>query len=148
MGQISGLPANPRIIKDEKFQKLKKSLQDDPEMLELRELLVFRWEDKFVIIGGNMRYRAALDLGIEELPCKVIPADTPISKLKAYTLKDNIAYGEYDWSMLANDWEAEDLEDWGLDVWQDNEGSQDDDSKPTTEKEPLICPHCGKEIEI
>lgn len=118
IGQIDGLPANPRTIKDEKFEKLKKSLQDDPEMLDLRELLVFRWEDKYVIIGGNMRYRAALDLGIEELPCKIIPPDTPISKLKAYTLKDNIAYGEYDWDMLANEWDSQDLDDWGLDVWQ------------------------------
>lgn len=120
MGQIEGLPANPRTIKDEKFDKLKKSLQDDPEMLDLRELLVFRWEDKYVIIGGNMRYRAALDLGITELPCKIIPPDTPISKLKAYTLKDNIAYGEYDWDMLSNEWDSQDLDAWGLDVWQDD----------------------------
>lgn len=127
-GQIDGLPVNPRIIKDEKFQKLKKSLQDDPEMLELRELLVFRWEDKFVIIGGNMRYRAALDLGIDELPCKIIPPDTPISKLKAYTLKDNIAYGEYDWDMLSNEWDAADLDDWGLDVWQENSNGEGESS--------------------
>ena len=127
-GQIDGLPANPRIIKDEKFQKLKKSLQEDPEMLELRELLVFRWEDKFVIIGGNMRYRAALDLGIDELPCKIIPPDTPISKLKAYTLKDNIAYGEYDWDMLSNEWDAADLDDWGLDVWQENSNGEGESS--------------------
>ncbi len=89
-------------------------------MLDLRELLVFRWEDKYVIIGGNMRYRAALDLGITELPCKIIPPDTPISKLKAYTLKDNIAYGEYDWDMLSNEWDSQDLDAWGLDVWQDD----------------------------
>ena len=118
-GQIDGLPANPRIIKDEKFKKLKKSLQDDPEMLELRELLVFQYGGEFVIICGNMRYRAALELGMEELPCKIIPPETPISKLKAYALKDNISYGEYDWDMLANEWDSQDLDDWGLDVWKD-----------------------------
>lgn len=132
-GQIEGLPANPRLIKDDKFEKLKKSLQDDPEMLELRELLVFKWGDEYVIIGGNMRYRAAVDLGIEVLPCKIIPPETPIEKLKAYVMKDNIAYGDYDWDMLANDWDSEDLDDWGLDVWQEEKGDgsgEGENSKP------------------
>lgn len=127
-GQIEGLPANPRLIKDDKFEKLKKSLKDDPEMLELRELLVFKWGEEYVIIGGNMRYRAAVDLDIEELPCKIIPPETPIEKLKAYVMKDNIAYGDYDYDMLANDWDSEDLDDWGLDVWQDNDGDNGDGS--------------------
>ena len=132
-GQIEGLPANPRLIKDDKFEKLKKSLKDDPEMLELRELLVFKWGEEYVIIGGNMRYRAAVDLDIEELPCKIIPPETPIEKLKAYVMKDNIAYGDYDWDMLANDWDSEDLDDWGLDVWQDKQDGEDgsgESSKP------------------
>lgn len=127
-GQIEGLPANPRLIKDDKFEKLKKSLKDDPEMLELRELLVFKWGEEYVIIGGNMRYRAAVDLDIEELPCKIIPPETPIEKLKAYVMKDNIAYGDYDWDMLANDWDSEDLDDWGLDVWQDEDNGSGDGS--------------------
>lgn len=134
-GQIEGLPANPRLIKDDKFEKLKKSLQDDPEMLELRELLVFKWGDEYVIIGGNMRYRAAVDLGIEVLPCKIIPPETPIEKLKAYVMKDNIAYGEYDWDMLANEWDNEDLVDWGLDVWDEN-GTGDGSSSSTPNGAP------------
>lgn len=127
-GQIEGLPANPRLIKDDKFEKLKKSLKDYPEMLELRELLVFKWGEEYVIIGGNMRYRAAVDLDIEELPCKIIPPETPIEKLKAYVMKDNIAYGDYDWDMLANDWDSEELDDWGLDVWQDEDNGSGDGS--------------------
>lgn len=115
-GQIKCLPANPRFIKDEKFEKLKQSLQDDPEMLELRELLVFKHNNKFVVIGGNMRYKAALELGIKELPCKIIPPETPVEKLKAYTIKDNVSYGEYEWDMLNEDWNLNDLSDWGMDL--------------------------------
>lgn len=88
-GQVEGLPRNPRFIKDERFEKLKKSLQDDPEMLQLRELIVYPHGNKFVVIGGNMRLRAAKQLGFKEMPCKVLPEDTPIEKLKAYTIKDN-----------------------------------------------------------
>jgi hypothetical protein len=120
-GQIEGLPANPRFIKDERFDKLKKSLQDDPEMMNLRECLVYPHGDRFIIIGGNMRYRAAMDLGWKEIPCKVIPAETPVEKLRAFTIKDNAAFGEWNYDDLANEWDAMELEDWGVDVWQDDE---------------------------
>ena len=117
-GQIEGLPKNPRLIKDGKFEALKKSIEQDPEMTALRELLVIEHNGKYVIIGGNMRYRAMKDLGIKEAPCKVIPADTDVEKLKAYTIKDNAGYGEWDWDDLANEWCDEPLSDWGVDVWQ------------------------------
>jgi hypothetical protein len=137
-GQIEGLPANPRFIKDEKFEKLKKSLQDDPEMLELRELLVFRYGQEYVIIGGNMRYRAALDLGMQSIPCKIIPPETSIQKLKAYTIKDNASFGDWSYDDLANELDTEDLDEWGVDVWQDdNSGNgSNDNSKPAGS--PLI----------
>lgn len=115
-GQIAGLPKNPRFIKDYKFQKLKKSLEDSPEMLNLRELIVFPHGDKFVIIGGNMRYRAAKELKFKELPCKILSKNTPVEKLKEYTIKDNNAFGEYDWDDVANEWDAELLTDWGTDL--------------------------------
>lgn len=115
-GQIDGLPKNPRFIKDYKFQKLKKSLEESPEMLHLRELIVFPHGDKFVIIGGNMRYRAAKELKFKELPCKILSKDTPVEKLKEYTIKDNNAFGEYDWDDVANEWDAELLTDWGTDL--------------------------------
>lgn len=113
-GQVEGLPRNPRFIKDERFEKLKKSLQDDPEMLNLRELIVYPHGNKFVVIGGNMRLRAAKQLGFKEMPCKVLPEDTPIEKLKAYTIKDNNAFGNDDFDLLANEWDVEFLEACGF----------------------------------
>ena len=91
-GQIKDVPKNPRLIKDAKFEKLKQSIQDDPEMLELRELLVYPFEDKYVVLGGNMRLRACKELGYTEMECKVIPEDTPAKKLRAIVQKDNIGF--------------------------------------------------------
>lgn len=124
-GQIVGLPKNPRVIRDAKFQILKKSIEEDPEMTALREILVVGYGDKYVIIGGNMRFRAMQDLGIKEAPCKVIPADTDVEKLKAYTIKDNSGFGEWDWDDIANEWGDEPLSDWGVDVWEDNTSPED-----------------------
>lgn len=115
-GQIEGLPRNPRQIKDEKYKLLKKSIEDDPEMLELRELLVYPHNKKFVVIGGNMRLKVLRELGVEECPCKVIPAETPVEKLRAYTIKDNNSFGDYDFDLLGNDWEVDELLDWGCDL--------------------------------
>lgn len=124
-GQIVGLPKNPRLIRDDKFNKLKKSIEEDIEMTALRELLVIENNDKYVIIGGNMRFRAMQDLGIKEAPCKVIPADTDVEKLKAYTIKDNAGFGEWDWDDLANEWSDEPLSDWGVDVWESEAKEED-----------------------
>lgn len=120
-GQIEGLPKNPRLIKDGKFEILKKSIEEDIEMTALRELLVIEHNGKYVIIGGNMRYRAMKDLGIKEAPCKIIPADTDVERLKAYIIKDNAGFGEWDWDDLANEWCDEPLSDWGVDVWEAEE---------------------------
>lgn len=115
-GQIDGLPQNPRLLKDDRFHKLVKSIQDDPEMLDLRELIVVPKDGIYVVIAGNMRLRAMQELKMKEAPCKVLPADTTIEKLKAYTIKDNVPFGEHDWSALANEWDAGELADWGLDT--------------------------------
>lgn len=115
-GQIEGLPANPRFIRDEKYKKLVNSLQENPEMTALRELLVFEQSGKFVIIGGNMRYRAMKELGYTQAICKVIPPSAPIEALKAYIIKDNSGYGEWDLDLLANEWDACQLEGWGIDL--------------------------------
>jgi ParB-like chromosome segregation protein Spo0J len=120
-GQIVGLPKNPRVIRDAKFEILKKSIQEDPEMTALREILVIEYGSKYVIIGGNMRFRAMQDLGIKQAPCKIIPAGTDVEKLKAYTIKDNAGFGEWDWDDLANEWADEPLQDWGVDVWETEE---------------------------
>ena len=110
-GQIEGLPKNPRFIKDEKFKKLVKSIEEHPEMTAMRELLVYPLENgKYIIIGGNMRYRAMKEIGIKEAPCKVIPQNTSIEQLQAYTLKDNSGYGEWDFDLLANEWDLDMLD--------------------------------------
>ena len=115
-GQIEGLPANPRIIKDERYQRLKQSIQEDPEMLELRELLVYPLNNEYIIIGGNMRYEALKELGIEEVPVKIIPKETSAEKLKAITIKDNIAYGQWDFDLVGNEWNIEELNEWGFEM--------------------------------
>lgn len=115
-GQIDGLPKNPRFIKTEKFQKLKKSIEDNPEMLGMREVLVYPHAAKFIIIGGNMRFIACKELGFTEVPCKVIDKDTTAEQLRAITIKDNVGFGEHDWDLLANEWDSIELDDFGLDV--------------------------------
>ena len=115
-GQINGLPKNPRILKDDKFIKLKKSLEDDPEMLELREVIAYDNNGELIVICGNMRLKALKELGIKEVPTKILPIETSVEKLKAYTIKDNVSFGDHDWDVLANEWDAEQLDAWGLDV--------------------------------
>lgn len=113
-GQIDGLPKNPRFIKDERYAALLKSVQDAPEMLDYRTLLVYPYENKYVIICGNMRYRACKEIGYSELPCCILPADTPVEKLREYTIKDNISFGSNDWDDIANSWDLGELKDWGM----------------------------------
>lgn len=115
-GQIDGLPKNPRIIKDDKYKKLLKSIEDDPEMLDLRELIVYPFEDNYIVIAGNMRLKALTELKYKEVNCKVLDAETPVEKLMAYIIKDNVGFGEHDWNLLANEWDAEQLTDWGVDI--------------------------------
>ena len=121
-GQMYGLPKNPRWIRDARFEALKKSIEDAPEMLELREILVYPLsdleghEDKYIIIGGNMRYRACTELGITELPCKIIPLETPVKKLREYVIKDNEAFGQNDWDLLYNEWDTEELTSFGMEL--------------------------------
>ena len=128
-GQIEGLPKNPRQIRDHRYEKLKKSIEDAPEMLQLRELLVYPHGGKFVIIGGNMRYRACKELGYKELPCKVLDAEMPVEKLRQYAIKDNENFGEYDWDEIANSWDTAEMEDWGVELptdWSDELTDQND----------------------
>lgn len=116
-GQLKGLPKNPRLVKNAKYDKLKESITNYPEMLAWRSLLVYPLDNgKYIIVGGNMRYRAMKELGHKEAPVFIIPKETPIEKIKAYTILDNNGFGEWDWDLLANEWDADMLDDWGLDV--------------------------------
>ena len=136
-GQIEGLPKNPRQIRDHRYEKLKKSIEDAPEMLQLRELLVYPHGGKFVIIGGNMRFRACKELGYKELPCKVLDAETPIEKLRQYAIKDNENFGEYDWDVVANEWDTAELEDWGVELPTDWGDELTDQNEGEAKKETI-----------
>ena len=116
ISQIKPNPKNPRTIKDERFDKLKKSIQDFPDMLNKRPLVCFTDTDgKYVVLGGNMRLKAAKDLGLKELP--IILADEWTEEQKAeFLIKDNVGFGEWDWNELNTDWDTEQLNEWGLDV--------------------------------
>jgi len=139
-GQIEGLPKNPRLLKDDKFKKLVKSIKDDPEMLQLREVIAYDLNSELIVIAGNMRLGACKELGIKEIPVKILPQDTSVEKLKAYTIKDNLGYGEWSWDDIANEWDMEQLEDWGLDLpifTKDNEEFGTEFNLPDGDKAPF-----------
>jgi hypothetical protein len=119
--KISAIKANsknPRVIKDDKFKKLVKSIREFPDMLNKRPLICFTDVDKkYVVLGGNMRLKAAQEIGLKEMP--IILADDWTQEQKhEFLIKDNVSFGEWNWDDLANEWDAEKLTDWGLDVWQ------------------------------
>jgi len=116
IADIKSNPKNPRIIKDDKFDKLVKSIKEFPQMLEKRPLICFTDTDgKVVVLGGNMRLKAAKEVGLKELP--ILLADDWTEEQKAqFLIKDNVGFGEWDWSDLANNWDSKQLEEWGLDI--------------------------------
>lgn len=103
---------NPRIIKDDKFKKLVKSISEFPQMLELRPIIV---DNDMVILGGNMRHKAAMECGLQMIPI-VVADDLTEEQKKEFIIKDNVGFGEWDWELLANEWDNELLVEWGLDV--------------------------------
>lgn len=120
-GQVPGLPRNPRLVKKERYEATRRSIEESPEMLELRELIVVEYMDgKYVVVCGNLRLRACKELGYKTVPCKVLPADTPAKKLREYASKDNINYGENDKDIIANEWAKyqSELANWGMEFEQ------------------------------
>jgi len=113
--QIKPNPKNPRVIKDANFEKLKRSIQEFPEMLEKRPLVCYTDTDgKLVVLGGNMRLKAAKDLGIQELPV-ILADDWTAEQKEQFIIRDNVSGGEWDWEALS-DWEKSELSEWGVDV--------------------------------
>lgn len=120
-GQVPGLPRNPRLVKKERYEATRRSIEESPEMLNLRELIVVEYmEDRYVVVCGNLRLRACKELGYKTVPCKVLPGDTPAKKLREYAAKDNINYGEDDKDIIANEWAEfqSELADWGMEFEQ------------------------------
>jgi hypothetical protein len=110
--EVKSNPNNPRLIKDDKFEKLVKSIKEFPKMLEIRPIVV---NSDMIVLGGNMRLKACKEAGLKEI--SIIFADELTEEeQKQFIIKDNVGFGEWDWEQLANEWNADKLEDWGLDI--------------------------------
>lgn len=120
---------NPRFIKDDKFRKLVKSIKEFPEMLELRPIVV---DEDMIVLGGNMRLKACIEAGLKEVPI-IIADNLTEDQKKEFIVKDNVGFGEWDWDLLANEWDTELLEEWGLDLklTDDSEEEYSNDVKIT-----------------
>ena len=125
---------NPRYIKEEKFKKLVQSLKDFPEMANARPIVV---NTEMVALGGNMRLKAMQEAGWTEVPVKVV--DWSEEKQREFIIKDNVGFGEWDWDELANTWNSVELEEWGMDSWQnmDDIDTTDEFTLPSGDKEPF-----------
>lgn len=140
---------NPRIIKDEKFHKLVTSLKDFPEMATVRPIVVNK---DMVVLGGNMRLKAMNEAGWEEVPVEVV--DWPEEKQKEFIIKDNVGFGEWDWEVIANEWDTEQITDWGLDIPGFIEYPSDDEligeekNKPPTMKITFKSPEQLQSAEL
>jgi site-specific DNA-methyltransferase (adenine-specific) len=129
-------PNNPRLIKDDKFKKLVQSIKDFPEMLNIRPIVV---NQDMIILGGNMRYKACKEAGLKEIP--IIKTDLTEDQQREFLIKDNTSGGEWDFEMLANEWDNEQLEEWGLDLpsFETDEvlEAEEDDFDATPPEEPI-----------
>jgi hypothetical protein len=135
VSEIKSNPNNPRIIKDDKFKKLVQSLQDFPDMAKVRPIVV---NQDMIVLGGNMRLKAMKEAGWKEVPVEVVDWDE--EKQREFIIKDNVGFGEWDWEVLANEWNSEELEAWGLDLVGFDVDSDDlgtDFSLPDGDKPPF-----------
>lgn len=113
-GQVEGLPSNPREWGRKELDDLVRSIRETPELLEARGLIVWPYEGKYIILGGNMRFSALREMNEVDAPCYVMPEDTPLEKLREIVIKDNGSFGSWDYDMLANEWDDLPLADWGV----------------------------------
>jgi ParB-like chromosome segregation protein Spo0J len=137
INELKSNPNNPRLIKDHKFKQLVKSIQDFPQMLELRPIVI---DENNMVLGGNMRLKACLEAGLTDVP--VIHANNLTeAQKKEFIIKDNISFGEHDWDSLANEWNIIELDEWGLDIpaFANNDIEQPKDNA----KGGKTCPNCG-----
>ena len=135
LSDIKPNPNNPRLIKDESFKKLVKSVREFPEMLDARPLVLNKDN---VILGGNMRYKAAKEAGLKDIPVKIV--DWSEEKQREFIIKDNVSGGEWDWDLIANEWDTQELDDWGLDIPADLEPETEveEDEAPEVSAEPPV----------
>ena len=138
-GQIDGVPANPRQINKDDYQKLITSLQEDSEFMEHKPLHVYKQGEKFIVLGGNMRLRALRELEWKEVPVTIYKPETPVEVLRRRVIVDNTNYGDYDFDLLANEWKDNDLAEWGIDLpddWLEEDEIIEDEAPEVDESEP------------
>jgi hypothetical protein len=116
ISKIKKNPNNPRLIKDNKFHKLVKSIKEFPEMLDIRPIVV---NEEMIVLGGNMRLKACQEAGLKEIPV-IKASELSENQQREFIVKDNVGFGEWDWDMVANEWDNLELNEWGLDVWDTN----------------------------
>lgn len=134
ISKIHPNPDNPRIIKDEKFKKLCNSIKDFPKMLELRPIIV---DPNGMILGGNMRFKALQELKMDIKPEWVKEGVLTDEEKRRFIVEDNVGFGDWDWDSLANEYDKQELEDWGLDVDNWDEEYGEEFSLPDGEKTPF-----------
>ena len=125
ISKVKGNPNNPRIIKNDKFKKLVKSIQEFPEMLKLRPIVV---DEDMMVLGGNMRLKASKEAGLKEVWIDIAEGLTEEQK-KEFIVKDNVGFGEWDWAMLGNEWNTIKITEWGLDVWENQDDKNELDAE-------------------
>jgi hypothetical protein len=115
LADIKSNPNNPRVIKDDKFRKLVKSIEEFPKMMALRPMVI---NTDNIVLGGNMRLKALKDLGYKDIPDEWVKRaeDLTEEEQRQFLIKDNVGFGEWEWEMLANEWDIEELSEWGLDI--------------------------------
>ena len=123
-GQIAGLPKNPRQWTADDVERLARSIDETPELLDARPLIVIQLDAKYVVLGGNLRLAAIKKLKWEKAPCYLLPMDTPAEKLKEIVIKDNGSFGSWDYDALANEWDELPLVDFGVPVWDTKQGGE------------------------
>ena len=133
-GQLDGVPKNPRLINKKRFQQLCESIKEDPELMSLRPLIVYPVKDKYVVIDGNMRLKALKSMSYTTAPCEVLKTGTTPEQMKRYIAKTNSTFGDWDMDMLANEWDLDLLDAWGVDIPADF-GPQEDDDEEAKEDE-------------
>jgi len=152
LNDIKSNPNNPRVIKDEKFEKLKKSIQEFPKMMKLRPMVI---NADSIVLGGNMRLKALKELGYKEIPDEWVKRADELTEdeQRRFIIVDNVGFGEHDWEMLSNEWNIDELEEWGIDcpnAWNENEKTkvEEKEIKPFSKTHILLSFAPNKILEL
>lgn len=156
--KIKPNPKNPRVIRDNKFTKLVESIKSFPQMLEKRPLVCFTDVDgSYVVLGGNMRLKASIEVGLKKIPI-ILADDWTEEQKNEFLIKDNVSFGEWDWDNLANEWDNELLSEWGMDIWKadedlgdffgEEENAGEDKDEETAAKNTIVLEYSQEDYEL